>query len=433
MHAFTRRRSGAVAVAATLAFAAAVAAVPPAGAAAPPEVGPRAETPALFDDDEGGNANADDPAIWRNAADPDASLVIATAKEGGLRVYDLDAREVQSIPAPAAPGPDHAPGRFNNVDLVHGMPLGSGAADLAVVSDRGSDRLRVYRVDGDRPGAPLTDVTDASAPWIFSGSQEEVDEESTAYGLATYTDAATGKFYALVSQNATTRVALLELTATRSGTVSYRKVRTLDLPAAFTMPDGSKWSPCGEPGEGPQVEGMVVDPETGTLFAGQEDVGIWRLPADLRGRPVLQDKVREYGVPARYDEPSDECVAGEDPGFGGDRVSADVEGLTLLKQDDGDGYLLASSQGDDTFVAYDRERSDGHEYEGGFRVTAASEALDGSEECDGADVLAEPLGAKYPNGLLVVQDGHMAPEDGEREATGFKFVDLADVLEALDD
>ncbi|MEU4983209.1 phytase [Streptomyces sp. NPDC021969] len=436
MHAFTRRRSGVVAATATLVFTAAVAAVPQADAsalAAPPEVVPRAETAALFDDDEGGNANADDPAIWRNSADPDASLVIATAKEGGLRVYDLDARQVQSVPAPEAPGADDAPGRFNNVDLVHGMPLGSGATDLAVVSDRGSDKLRVYRVDGDRPHAPLTDVTDASAPWIFSGSQEEVDAESTAYGLATYTDAATGRSYALVSQNATTRIALLELTATREGTVSYRKVRTLDLPATFTMPDGTKWSPCGEPGEGPQVEGMVVDPKTGTLFAGQEDVGIWRLRADLRGGPVLQDKVREYGVPATYDEASDECLAGDDPGFGGARVSADVEGLTLLEQEDGDGYLLTSSQGDDTFVAYDRERSDDYEYEGGFRVGAASEALDGSEECDGADVLAEPLGSRYPNGLLVVQDGHTAPEDGDREATGFKFVDLADVLEALDD
>ncbi|MFK4540600.1 3-phytase [Streptomyces tendae] len=436
MHAFTRRRSRVVAAAATLVFTAAVAAVPSARAAAPaapPEVVPRAETAALFDDDEGGNANADDPAIWRNSADPDASLVITTAKEGGLRVYDLDARQVQSVPAPASPGADDAPGRFNNVDLVHGASSGPGATDLAVVSDRGSDKLRVYRVDGDRPDAPLTDVTDASAPWIFSDSQEEVNGESTAYGLATYTDPATGTSYALVSQNATTRIALLELTTTSRGTVSYRKVRTLDLPAAFTMPDGTQWSPCGAPGEGPQVEGMVVDPQTGTLFAGQEDVGIWRLPADLEGAPVLQDKVREYGVPATFDEASDECVAGDDPGFGGVRVSADVEGLTLLKQDDGDGYLLASSQGDDTFVAYDRERSDGYEYEGGFRVSAASGSLDGSEECDGADVLAEPLGSRYPNGLLVVQDGHTAPEDGDREATGFKFVDLADVLEALDD
>ena len=53
--------------------------------------------------------------------------MIATAKEGDLRVYDLDSPPaVQSLPAPAAPGPDHAPGRFNNVDLVRGLRLSPG-------------------------------------------------------------------------------------------------------------------------------------------------------------------------------------------------------------------------------------------------------------------------------------------------------------------
>jgi 3-phytase len=44
------------------------------------------ETPVLYDDEEGGNASGDDPAIWVHAEDSDASLVIVTAKEGGLRV-----------------------------------------------------------------------------------------------------------------------------------------------------------------------------------------------------------------------------------------------------------------------------------------------------------------------------------------------------------
>ncbi|WP_409060387.1 phytase [Streptomyces sp. SYP-A7185] len=398
-----------------------------------PAVQPRAETPALHDDTAGGDADADDPAIWRNTADPGRSLVVATAKQGGLRVYDLSAREVQSVPAPAAPGPDDAPGRFNNVDLVHGLRLPSGRADLAVTSDRGNDRLRVYRIDRDRAGGPLTDVTDPSAPPVFSTSQEEINEQRTAYGLATWTDSSTGRSYALVSRRERTAIALLELTPKSDGTVGYRKVRTLDLPAAFRLPNGTSWTPCGEPGELPQVEGMVVDPADGTLYAGQEDVGIWRLRADLTGKPQLVDKVREYGVPATYDPATEECTAGADPGYGGKRLKADVEGLTLLEEEDGDGYLLASSQGDDTFAAYDRELSDRNEYEGGFRVTAASATLDGSEECDGAAVLNKPLGEKYPHGLLVVQDGHDAPGDSERPSTGFKFVDLADVLDAVDD
>ncbi|MEU8892386.1 phytase [Streptomyces sp. NPDC048442] len=394
-----------------------------------PAVTARAETVALHDDEAGGDADADDPAIWRNAADPDRSLVVATAKQGGLRVYDLDAREVQSIPAPAGPGADDAPGRFNNVDLVHSKRLG----DLAVTTDRGNDRLRIYRIDRDRAGGPLADVTDRTAPAVFSASQGEINEQRTAYGLATWTDPATGRSFALVSQRERTRLALLELTARADGSVGYRLVRTLDLPKSFRLPNGTSWSPCGEPGELPQVEGMVVDPANGMLYAGQEDVGIWRLKADLTGTPKLIDKVREYGVPGTYDEATEECAAGADPGFGGTKLTADVEGLTLVKEKDGDGLLLASSQGDNTFAAYDREISDANEYEGGFRVAAASATLDGSEECDGAAALNEPLGRRYPHGLLVVQDGHDAPGDGDRPSTNFKFVDLGKVTDTIDD
>nr|WP_306337198.1 phytase [Streptomyces sp. KL118A] len=414
-------------LAATSASATAVAADPL------PGVTPRAETPVLHDDDAGGNADADDPAIWRNTADPARSLVIATAKEGGLRAYDLDAHPVQSVAAPPADGPDDAPGRFNNVDLVRGPKLSSGAADLAVTSDRGHDRLRFYRIDRDRTGGPLTDVTDPAAPPVFSADQAEINEQRTAYGLATWQDKASGRSYAVVSRRERTSVALLELIPGQGGKVTYRKVRTLDLPSSFRLPNGTSWRPCAEPGELPQVEGMVVDPSNGTLYAGQEDVGIWRLRADLTGKPELVDKVREYGVPGVYDEETEECAPGADPGYGGKRITADVEGLTLVNEADGDGYLLASSQGDNTFAAYDRELGDHNEYEGGFRVTPAGGALDGSEECDGAAALNEPLGPQYPHGLLVVQDGHDAPGDGDRPSTNFKFVDLGKVMKTLDD
>ncbi len=407
----------------------------PVGAAGLPVVTATGETAALYDDEAGGNSDADDPAIWRNPADPGRSLVVATAKEGGLRVYDLDARLVQSLPAPQPPGEDDAPGRFNNVDLVSGLRTSAGRADVAVVSDRGSDRLRIYRVDPSQPGGPLTDVTDPAAAPVFSAGQSEINDQRTAYGLATWKDTSTGRTYALVSRRERTRLALLELVPAANGTVGYRKVRTLDLPSSFRLPNGTTWTPCLEPGELPQVEGMVVDPATGTLYAGQEDVGIWRLRADLTGKPALVDKVKEYGVPGTYDEETEECAPGTDPGYGGRRLAADVEGLTLFQERDGDGYLLASGQGDNTFALYDREVSEGNEYEGGFRIGAATDTLDSVEECDGAAVLNAPLGDRYPRGLLVVQDGQETPavpdgEGGTRTATGFKFVDLGAVVDA---
>jgi 3-phytase len=41
---------------------------------------------------------ADDPAIWRNAADPAASLIVATDKKAGLYLYGLDGRTRHFLP-----------------------------------------------------------------------------------------------------------------------------------------------------------------------------------------------------------------------------------------------------------------------------------------------------------------------------------------------
>ncbi|WP_374778061.1 phytase [Streptomyces sp. NBC_01310] len=399
----------------------------------PARVSASVETPSLFDDEAGGNANADDPAIWRNAKDPDRSLVIATAKEGGLRVYDLDGRQVQSLPAPPPPADGDMPGRFNNVDLIMGLRFPDGRHDVAVVSDRGRDQLRVYRIDPARPTAPLVDVTDeTAAPRVFSSGQDEVNEQRTAYGLAAYTDRRSGRSFAVTSRRHATALALAELLPNAQGKVGYRTVRTTSLPSSFTLPDGKKWTPCGEPGELPQVEGMVVDPDTGDLYAGQEDVGIWKLDADLRSPARLFEKVRSFGVPGTWNPQTEECDAGTDPGFGGRHVSADVEGLTIWRDPrhpGRGGYLLASSQGDDTFAVF--ERGNGNAYVRGFRVATGTGpgAPDGSEESDGAAVTSAPLGTKFPNGLLVVQDGANTPgttgPDGEaRTDTNFKFVDL---------
>ncbi|MEJ8672197.1 phytase [Streptomyces sp. MS1.AVA.1] len=90
----------------------------------PVSVSARVETPAVYDDEAGGNADADDPAVWVDPHHAGRSLVISTLKEAGLDVYGLDGKRLQHIAAPAAPGEDAAPGRFNNVDVVHGFELG---------------------------------------------------------------------------------------------------------------------------------------------------------------------------------------------------------------------------------------------------------------------------------------------------------------------
>ncbi|MFF5247527.1 phytase [Streptosporangium sp. NPDC000095] len=399
-----------------------------------PTVDPRVETPALFDDEAGGNANGDDPAIWVHPTSPAASVIAATAKEGGLYVYDLNGRQLQHLPAPAAPGRDDEPGRLNNVDVVYGHASAAGRSDIFVASDRGADKLRVYRIDPAKTGRDrrvLTDVTDPAAPFVFNTTQAEVNDAETVYGLATWKrDSGT---YVLVSRRHTTRLALLKLTDAPGGKVGYTKIRTIDLPSRFTLPNGRSWTPCDEPGVGPQIEGMVVDARTGTLYAAQEDVGIWRMNGDLTGSPVLVDRVREYGVPATYDADADECVPGADPGYGGRNLTADAEGLTVYHGKGGEGYLIASSQGDNTFAVYDRGGRNA--YLGSFQVGGRGR-IDGVQGSDGAMVINVPLGRGFPKGLFVTHDGTNTPEasdsEGEvRENTNFKYVKWDDIARRL--
>lgn len=399
-----------------------------------PHVVPSAETPALFDDESGGNADADDPAIWIDEDHPGRSIVVGTAKNGGLDAYRLTGQRIQHVATPPAPGPAHEPGRFNNVDVLQDVEIGGDDRDLAIVSDRGRDQLRFYEIDDDAVarGRPLTDVTARSAPLVFSRDQAEVDEQRTAYGLAAWYDDRRDAAYVLVSQRDATRIALLRLIAERDR-IGYRLVRTLDLPSQFPLPGGTSWKPCDEPGVLPQVEGMVVDVDKKVLYAGQEDVGIWRVSARLDGEPALVDRVREFGVPGHYDPETDECVLDADPGFGGKHISADVEGLTVYYGPGGTGYLLASSQGDNTFAIYRRNGANG--YVGSFRV-AANGRFDGTEESDGAAVLNTGLGSRFPNGILVVQDGLNTPaeqnRDGDaRDNTNFKFVRWESVARSL--
>jgi 3-phytase len=424
----------ALAVLASL-LVAALLAGPAAFAAPVPEVHAVLQTATQFDDDAGGNADADDPAVWVHPRDRRKTIVAATKKNAGLDVYGLDGATLQSIAPPPAPGPDDAAGRFNNADVVAGL-LGKGdgkkASDVVVVTDRGRDQLRIYAIDpaGAASPTPITDVTAADVPFVFSQTQAHFNGQTTAYGLT-----AIAGPYVAVSQRSRTAVAIVKLIVRRGGAVTYRVVDQISLPASFLLPNGATWTPCEDPGDLPQVEGMVADADRRLLYAGQEDVGIWRIGFSRSGRfaarPQLVDRVREFGVPATFDPATEECVAGADPGFGGKHISADVEGLTIYELPHGQGYLLASSQGDDTFAAYADEGRG--RYLGSFHI--GDGIVDGVQDSDGAQVVRAALPG-FPTGLLVTQDGDDTPavigDDGEpRAATSFKYTPWGDVAKAL--
>jgi 3-phytase len=101
----------------------------------------------------------------------------------------------------------------------------------------------------------------------------------------------------------------MELFATESNRVDARKVRS------FTV--------------GSQTEGCVVDDTAGVLYIAEEAVGIWK-----------------YGA-----EPEAGNARTPVDSAGGGHLVADIEGLIIADTGNGTGYLIASSQGDNSYVA----------------------------------------------------------------------------------
>lgn len=354
-----------------------------------------AQTPNIID--EGGDfslgreGDGDDPAIYIHPTSPDLSFFIATLKEGGMAVYDLNGFELQFI-SPFYDAPNR--GRFNNVDLRYDFLLGGERIDIAVATERNNNTIRIFQID---PNArQLIDITDPSIGTEFFPDFRIGNPDGESYGLAMYKSPVSGLFYVFVNSNERGDVAQLELFDTGSGTIGARRVRTFVLPT--------------------QCEGMVADDELGVLYVGEEEFGIRKFDAEPTGGSnfTIVDQV----------QPS------------GSVLEADVEGLTIYYGPNGQGYLLASSQGDSTFAVY--ERGGTNAYLGSFSIPG-NEGFDGVEESDGADVINVGLGSRFGQGLFVTHDGSNQPEvlvedDGELENvnTNFKLIPWQTIANSFD-
>ncbi|SHN59775.1 phytase [Erythrobacter sanguineus] len=238
----------------TLGIAAACASVPAITGDPAVTVTARAETVPVGTSNEDA---ADDPAIWRNPADPAASLIVGTDKKGGLYVYDLTGAQKSFLPAPG----------MNNVDLVeieHGriLVIASDRADLATA------HLFLALLD------PAT-ASLAPAGRIAVGPGE-------GYGICIARPA--GKDEVVVfsaPKNGTIYRTTLAGTGTSGGTGADFVAATTTLATVASQP-----------------EGCIADPRTATLYIGEEATGIWaidmntgekRLVAPVDNRMLVAD------------------------------------------------------------------------------------------------------------------------------------------------
>lgn len=178
---------------------------------------------------------ADDPAIWVNIGEANSSLIIGTDKKGALNSYDLNGKQVQTLPL----------GRVNNVDVgydVHMAPANSQHGfynDIAVASNRTYNSLSVLRISKDGSLLHIGDIA-TSLNDIYGMCLYVTD--GVAHVLANDTN---GQFerYKLSFGNRDNVVGTLTDT--------------------FALPS--------------QPEGCVVDTKNQVAYLGEEGAGIWTL------------------------------------------------------------------------------------------------------------------------------------------------------------
>ena len=319
--------------------------------------------PTVETDPVGSGADAaDDPAIWANPANPAASWVIGTDKQGGLHVYDMQGKSRHFA----------ADGKMNNVDLRAGYRLAGREIVLLTASDRTNKSIAIYSLD--TASGALSDVADGVQPTGLSDP----------YGQCMYRSKR-GRTYVFIS-DPEGLVRQWELVPTRGGKVRAKQVRDIKFSS--------------------QTEGCVADDASGILYVAEEDVGLWRVTAE----PV------KNAVPVSVDKVADNP-----------KLKDDMEGVGLYDLGGGRGYLIVSSQGNNSYAVYRREGDNG--YLGSFSVIAdPAKGVDGISETDGLEVSSANLGPGFEQGAMIAQDGrNMLPVENQN----FKYVPWSTIARSL--
>jgi 3-phytase len=286
---------------------------------------------------------ADDPAIWVHPSDPSKSTIIGTDKKAGLAVYDLSGKTLQY----------RKDGGMDNVDLRYNFPLSGENVDIVTAGNKQEDTLAIYKVN-----AITRKLEKVNARKITTGIP--------VYGSCMYYSIITGKYYVFINSEKKGGVQQWELFDNGAGKVDAKLVRQFEV--------------------GSVAEGCVADDELGYFYIAEENVGIWRYGAEPEAgaERVMVAPVVPNG-----------------------KLTPDAEGLAIYYAKNGKGYLIASSQGSNEFVIYDRAGN--NDYLLTFDIQAKG-SMDGASSTDGIDVANINFGPLFPQGFFIVQDGNNKPD-----------------------
>ncbi|MBN1953368.1 MAG: phytase [Bacteroidales bacterium] len=261
-------------------------------------------------------------------------------------------------------------GRINNVDLRDGFTYKNREVTIVAGSNRSNNSISIFTID------PETCELSDTIKNIRSG----VDE---VYGICLYHQPEENSFQVFVNGKGG-RIEQWVLSGGES--IEAKMVRTINFPS--------------------QPEGMVADDRNGMLYLGIEDKGIYKLPTDMKS--------------------SEEITLLNGSDSLNSNIAYDIEGLALFSYDSSE-YLLASIQGNFSYAIFKLGEHAG--YISSFIIEDGT-TIDGAEETDGLEVSTAFFNEKYPQGLLVVQDGYNF-DDGVLINQNFKLIPFGSLLKAL--
>lgn len=281
--------------------------------------------------------DTDDPALWIHPTDTEKSLILGTDKDndGGIFVFDLQGKIIQKIPDLRRP---------NNIDVEYGFQFGDRTIDIAVVTERNQNKIRIYE---------LPSMKEIGQVSVF-----DAEKYRDPMGIALYKNKETKQVYAIVSRKFGDKQNYLwqYLLSEKEGKVIGKVVRK------FGQFNGEK-----------EIESIAVDDELGYLYYSDEGFGVHKYHA----QPEKGDK--------------------ELASFGQKDFKEDVEGISIYKKDENTGYILVSNQQKNTFNVYTREG----EKDNPHRHLKIAEIPVSTQESDGSEVVSFPLNPRFPKGVLV--------------------------------
>lgn len=296
--------------------------------------------------------DTDDPAIWINPDDLSKSLIIGTDKDsdGALYVFDLNGKVIEEKTVRNLKRP-------NNVDVEYGVVLNGNKVDIAVATERETNKIRVFSL-------PDMKEIDNGGIDVFVG-----EKLRAPMGISLYKRGTDGAVYAIVSRKEGPLDGYLFqylLIDDGNGFVTGKLVRK------FGSYSGKK-----------EIESIAVDDKLGYVYYSDEQVGIRKYYAD----PDAKDANVQLGFISTTD------------------YLEDNEGISIYEVDDNTGYILVSDQSANRFRIYTREGTPADPEEElaaephNHKLVKIVNVM--TNNSDGSEVVNIQLNDKFPGGLFV--------------------------------